>query len=98
METMKVKPWGEGQGEFVIIDKDDYDPKKHEIHGEGAIEGAPGKAVQIDGQGLPPVADGLTMAHKGRGRYDVTDAAGNVVATGVSKDQAQAAIDAAKDE
>ena len=30
METMKVKPWGKGQGDFVIINKCDFDPEKHE--------------------------------------------------------------------
>jgi hypothetical protein len=29
METMKVKPWGEGQGEFVVINAEDFDPKVH---------------------------------------------------------------------
>tara|TARA_Y100001951_G_C11198157_1_gene215535 strand:+ start:464 stop:604 length:141 start_codon:yes stop_codon:yes gene_type:complete len=30
METMKVKPWGKDQGDFVVINKDDFDPEKHE--------------------------------------------------------------------
>lgn len=30
METIKVKPWGKGQGEFVIINKEDFDADKHE--------------------------------------------------------------------
>jgi hypothetical protein len=30
METMKVKPWGENQGDHVIIDKHQFDPKIHE--------------------------------------------------------------------
>ena len=33
-ETIKVKPWGEGQGEFVVINKDDFDPEKHQLFGE----------------------------------------------------------------
>ena len=31
METIKVKPWGEGQGEFVLINKEDFDAEKHEL-------------------------------------------------------------------
>jgi hypothetical protein len=33
METMKVKPWGENQGDHVIIDKHQFDPKIHEEMG-----------------------------------------------------------------
>ncbi len=29
MRTMKVKPWGKDQGDHVIINEDDYDPKVH---------------------------------------------------------------------
>lgn len=29
-ETMKVKPWSNDQGDFVLINKEDFDPKKHE--------------------------------------------------------------------
>jgi hypothetical protein len=28
--TVKVKPWGKDQGEFVEINADDFDPKVHE--------------------------------------------------------------------
>lgn len=30
METIKVKPWGLGQGDFVIINTEDFDPNFHE--------------------------------------------------------------------
>jgi hypothetical protein len=30
MNTIKVKPWGKGQGDYVIINADDFDPSKHE--------------------------------------------------------------------
>jgi len=29
MGLMKVKPWGKGQGDHVIIDEADFDPKFH---------------------------------------------------------------------
>ena len=41
METMKVKPWGEGQGDHVVINVSDFDPKKHTpLDGEdsGAVD------------------------------------------------------------
>ena len=37
MATVKVKPWGEGQGEFVIIEKEDFDAEKHELFEESAV-------------------------------------------------------------
>jgi len=30
MKTMKVKPWGEGQGDHVLINEDKFDPSIHE--------------------------------------------------------------------
>ncbi|MGZ3465103.1 MAG: hypothetical protein ACXU9Q_16450 [Gemmatimonadaceae bacterium] len=30
MQTMKVKPWADGQGDHVVINKSDFDPEKHE--------------------------------------------------------------------
>ena len=30
MQTMKVKPWGTGQGDFVLIDVANFDPSVHE--------------------------------------------------------------------
>ena len=31
METVKVKAWAAEQGDFVLINKDDFDPEKHEF-------------------------------------------------------------------
>ena len=30
METIKVKPWGEGQGDYVVINAEDFDQEQHE--------------------------------------------------------------------
>lgn len=30
MKTIQVKPWHATQGEFVIINEEDFDPEKHE--------------------------------------------------------------------
>lgn len=32
--TMKVKPWGEGQGDYVEINAADFDPKIHTEHAD----------------------------------------------------------------
>lgn len=34
MKTIKVKPWGEGQGDFVLINEEDFDPERHELFEE----------------------------------------------------------------
>lgn len=31
IETIKVKPWGKDQGEFVEINVDDFDPEFHTL-------------------------------------------------------------------
>lgn len=30
IETIKVKPWGKNQGDFVLINAGDFDSSKHE--------------------------------------------------------------------
>jgi len=30
MQTMKVKPWGAGQGDHVVINREDFDATVHE--------------------------------------------------------------------
>lgn len=30
MDVIKVKPWGKGQGDYVLINAEDFDPAKHE--------------------------------------------------------------------
>ena len=44
-KTLKVKPWGDGQGDFVVINEADFDPELHELLGEAE---KPGKAPGID--------------------------------------------------
>lgn len=31
VETVKVKPWGADQGDFVLINKADFNPEEHEL-------------------------------------------------------------------
>lgn len=38
MQTMKVKPWSEDQGDHVLINARDFDPDKHESLEEDAPE------------------------------------------------------------
>ena len=45
MKLIKVKPWGEGQGDFVHINEEDFNPDFHELLDE---TGKSGKAPGID--------------------------------------------------
>lgn len=31
MAVLKIKPYGKDQGEFVLIDEENFDPTKHEL-------------------------------------------------------------------
>ncbi len=45
MQTMKVKPWSEDQGDHVLINTADFDPDKHEpLEGEAPAAGDSGEA------------------------------------------------------
>lgn len=53
-KVLKVKPWGEGQGEFVVIEESEFNPDFHNlVDGETApcralIVGAESSSVDID--------------------------------------------------
>ena len=52
IETIKVKPWGKDQGDHVVINADDFDPKVHSlIAGEKAPE--PADPFDHDFDGAP---------------------------------------------
>lgn len=44
METVNVMPWGKDQGDYVVINKEDFDEKKHKIYEEPKEE--PKKAAK----------------------------------------------------
>lgn len=80
IETMRVKPWGKGQGEYVTINKSDFDPKVHEAYDAPASKGKSsddkddGDALQV-GKG----PGGKFYVKKGRepiaGPFDTQDEA-----------------------
>ncbi len=49
MKTIKVMPWGDDQGDFVLINEDDFDASVHKAYDEGAKK-APSqpKAPSVD--------------------------------------------------
>lgn len=40
MKTMKVMPWGKDQGDFVVINESDFDPKVHKEFKDSAAKAA----------------------------------------------------------
>lgn len=86
MNIMKVKPWGEGQGDHVLLNVSDFDPAFH----------VPLDAEEAAKVARKPPADeksaGLVAKHKGRGKFEVVDAAGNVLREGLSKEEAEAIV------
>lgn len=46
MKTIKVKPWGEGQGDFVLINEDDFNPDLHSLL--DAADPEKPKALSVD--------------------------------------------------
>jgi hypothetical protein len=56
MATMKVKPWGEGQGDFVVIEEEDFNPDFHQKFSAAELkklEAAPAEVPEEE-----PAADG----------------------------------------
>ena len=86
MDIMKVKPWGEGQGDYVLVNVSDFDPTFH---------------TPLDAEEAAKVADklhaekagaGLVAKHKGRGKFEVLDSSGAVLHDGLSKEEAEAIV------
>ena len=48
MKTIKVKPWGKEQGDHVVINESDYDPKVHKLLDEADDSDNPSKGLTVD--------------------------------------------------
>lgn len=47
IETMKVKPWGKDQGDHVVVNAEDFDPKVHQrLDDEAKPAKVPAKKVK----------------------------------------------------
>jgi hypothetical protein len=84
--TIKVKPWGDGQGDFVEINESDFDPKVHNLY-EVEVDDGEATAEEIVAAitALDPKDDGHWT--KG-GLPDV-----NVLAKAIGKRLTRAAVD-----
>lgn len=48
-KTIKVQPWGEGQGDHVVINEADFDSKFHKLLDEaGSAGGKPSDGLKVD--------------------------------------------------
>lgn len=77
--TIKIK--SASQKGFRIINRSAFDPSVHEAFDPSD---AP---KQNESTGA-----GLVAKHKGRGKFEVVDAAGNVLHEGLSKEEAEAIV------
>lgn len=58
VETIKVKPWGDGQGDFVVINKDDFDPDLHEALDDKPVKQKAGSRGKNPANPVPPAEQG----------------------------------------
>lgn len=59
MDVIKVKPWGKGQGDFVEINKEDFDEDKHTVYGESKQDSEAEKADEAAKLAASKVAEAL---------------------------------------
>lgn len=50
--TIKVKPWGEGQGDYVLIDADSFDPLFHVLLEEQQQQTKRGRKPKVAEDGI----------------------------------------------
>lgn len=86
MDIMKVKPWGQGQGDYVLLNVSDFDPAFH------APLNAEEAAKVADKLPAEKAGSGLVAKHKGRGKFEVLDASGAVLHEGLTKEEAEAFV------
>ncbi len=55
METKKVMPWGQGQGNFVVINAEDFNPNIHQEYGVAPV--VPAKVEKKVEKVLPPTSE-----------------------------------------
>jgi hypothetical protein len=68
METMKVKPWSQDQGDHVLINKADFDPEIHESFdakaGDAVTNAKAGDAPAMTAAEVLAMASGNFMSFK----------------------------------
>lgn len=54
VKTVKVQPWGKGQGTFVEINENDFNPQKYKLYTNGAVNPVAPPAPVAVGNPPPP--------------------------------------------
>lgn len=48
MNTIKVKPWGKDQGDFVLINEEDFNAEVHELFDAPAEKAKPARKAKAE--------------------------------------------------
>lgn len=48
MNVLKCKPWGEGQGEYVLVNEEDFNSDFHKLLDEADDGDKPSKGLSVD--------------------------------------------------
>lgn len=48
MNVIKVKPWGKDQGDYVLINEEDFNAEVHELFDAPAEKAKPGRKPKAD--------------------------------------------------
>lgn len=61
VKVIKVQPWGEDQGDFVLINEEDFDPEFHKLLGEVEAGDKPSKGLNVEQLKTALVAKGIEV-------------------------------------
>ncbi|MDU4249009.1 hypothetical protein [Pseudomonas sp.] len=48
MSVIKVKPWGKDQGDYVLINEEDFNAEVHELLDAPAEKAKPGRKAKVE--------------------------------------------------
>lgn len=68
MPVIQVQPWGEGQGEYVLIEDFDFNPEFHKLLGDAA--GGEGDQVKLTAAEIKAKLTDLKVEFKGNASRD----------------------------
>lgn len=91
-QTVKVMPWGDGQGDYVIINAEDFDPSKHKLLDDFLKEQEKEQAEKAEIERLNKEAERLAQEYreKAQQQAEAEKAAAIAKAEALAKEQAEA--------
>lgn len=96
VKTIKIQPWGKGQGDFVEINESDFDPQKHKKYNAKEIPPAPPApvAVNVPAQAADePRATAEAIEMAAEAGIDLATIAGSGKNGKITKNDVEAAIE-----